>query len=235
MRRLGLSVALIFAACGPEPITQPPKHRASEALRACAAVSAPVTSIATGVEKLNALPPPVDGPCFLASLPRPLTLVATSGVTSAQPAASRASPRLFIMLEGVVASLVPEGDGSKLLEFGEWVTPVRTLKGEVALPVIEPLAADAPFKHVLYSQPATTCALCHRMEEPHPTIPGAYVSAAFKPQKGTTVGVAELQVHHDQCVADGDEQGRCAMFHALFDFGTVKDGAFAKEVETFVQ
>lgn len=232
--RNALLLVVFFAGCGPEPVT-PPKHRASEALRACAAVSAPVTSIATGVEKLNALPMPVDGPCFLASLPRPLSLVATSGVTSAQPAASRASPRLFLMLDGVVVSLVPEGDGSKLLEFGEWVTPTRTLKGEVAFPVTEPLAADAPYKHVLFSQPATTCALCHRAEEPHATIAGAYVSAAYKPQKGTTVPVAELQASHDTCVAEGDEAGRCAMFHALFDFGTVKDGAFAKEVETFVQ
>lgn len=234
MRVASLVMVVVFAGCGPEPTTTP-KHKASEALRACAAMAGPVTTIAAGVERLNALPRPVDGPCFVASLPRPLSVVATSGVTSAQPAASRASPRLFLMLEGVVASVVPEGDGSRLLEFGEWVTPTRTLKGEVALPITEPLAADAPYQHVLYSQPATTCALCHRGEEPHPTIPNAYVTAAFKPQKGTTVSTVDLSLAHDACTEAADETGRCAMFHALFDFGTVKDGAFDKAVETFIQ
>lgn len=234
MRAASLVLVVMLVGCGPEP-TSSPKHRASEALRACAALAGPVKTIAAGVERLNALPPPVDGPCFVASLPRPLSVVATSGVTSAQPAASRASPRLFLMLDGVVASVVPEGDGSRLLEFGEWVTTTRTLKGEVALPVTEPLAPDAPYQHVLYSQPATTCALCHRGEEPHPTIAGAYVTAAFKPQKGTTVSTLELSVSHDACVEAGDETGRCALFHALFDFGTVRDGAFDKDVETFIQ
>lgn len=193
--------------------------------------------MAATVERLNALPAPVDGPCFVASLPRPLSLVATTGVASAQPAVSRASPRIFFLLPGLVASVVPEGDGSKLLELGEWVTTTRTLKGEIALPVTAPLTADAPYQHVLYGMPATstTCGLCHRTEAPHDTIAGAYVSVAFQPQRGTTVPASELSAAHEACVTAHDEAGRCAMFHALFDFGVVKDGAFAREVETFVQ
>lgn len=194
-----------------------------------------MTSIASTVTRLNALPAPVDAPCFTASVPRPLSLVSTTGVTSAQPAAGKDNPRVFLMLPGVAISVVSEGDGARLLELGEWMTPTRTLKGEVGLPVTAPLAADAPFKHALYGTPATTCALCHRDEAPHDTIPGAYVSVAYQPQPGSFVSVSALSAQHEACIAAGDDSGRCALFHALFDFGEVKDGAFAAEVETFTR
>ena len=94
-------------------------HAASAELQACAKVSGEVGSIAAVVERLNALPGQPDGACFAASVPRPLALVATTGITSAQPANSRASPRIFLMLPAVVAGVVPDGDGAKLLELGE--------------------------------------------------------------------------------------------------------------------
>ena len=230
MGRPFLLLLLISLGCGPPP---PPAHRANETLRACAAAGGAVTSIASAVTRLNALPAPVDAPCFVASLPRPLSLVSTTGVTSAQPAVGKENPRVFLLLPGVAISVVADGDGAKLLEFGEWVTPTRTLKGELGLPVTAPLAADAPFKHVLYGTPATTCALCHRDEAPHDTIPGAYVSVAFKPQPRSFVTVSALAAEHELCVTAADDTGRCALFHALFDFGEVKDGAFAAEVTTF--
>ena len=194
-----------------------------------------MTSIASAVTRLNTLPGPVDAACFTASLPRPLSLVSTTGVTSAQPAVGKENPRVFLMLPGVAISVVSDGDGARLLELGEWMTPTRTLKGEVGLPVTAPLADDAPFKHALYGTPATTCALCHRDEAPHDTIAGAYVSVAYKPQPGSFVSVSALSAQHEACVAAADETGRCALFHALFDFGEVKDGAFAAEVETFTR
>lgn len=209
-----------------------PAHAPSAALKRCAASPTEPASIADGVALLNALAP-ADGPCFVAALRRPLSVVATRGVTSAQPAASKSSPRLFFLLPKVAISAVPEGEGGKLLEFGQWTSATQTLKGEIALPVTTPLAPDAPFKKVLQDPYRTVCGTCHRGEHGHPSIPGAFISAAFKPEPGTFVTVAELAEHHAACAQSADPSPRCEMFHALFDFGAVTQGAFAPEVETF--
>jgi hypothetical protein len=208
-------------------------HRASTWLRACAQEKGGLPDIASAVQRLNALPAPADGPCFVATAPRPLALVATVGVTSAQPAFSRASPRIFLLLPGLVVGVVPEGEGSALLEFGQWVTPTRTLKGEVEVPVTAKLADDAPFSHVTFDENRTTCSLCHRFEEVQAGVAGAYVSVAYQPEPSTLVPLKELVASHQRCIADNSEDGRCAMFHALFDFGEVTQGAFAPEVATF--
>jgi hypothetical protein len=160
-------------------------------------------------------------------------VVATLGVTSAQPAGGRGAPRLFFMLPKLVISAVPAGDGSKLLEFGEWTGTTRTLKAEIGLPVTGPLAVDAPFSRILQGTDRTRCATCHRQEEPHPTIPNAFVSVAFQPAPGTFVTVTELEELHTLCTQADDPGSRCAMIHALFDFGEITQGSFAPVVETF--
>ncbi len=208
-------------------------HVASEALRKCAEAQGAIASIGDVIARLNALAPSADGPCFVAALPRPLEVVATHSVTSAQPAAGRESPRLFFLLPKLVISAVPEGDGSKLLELGEWVTTTRTIKGELELPVTSKLAPDAAFQKILQGDDRTVCATCHREESAHPSIPKAFVSMAFRPNPGTLVTVAELEAFHETCTRENDESARCAMLHALFDFGEVKQGAFSPEVETF--
>lgn len=209
-----------------------PVHRASEALLRCAAGRGELSSIADAMGRLNALPAPADGACFIATLPRPLAVVATFAKTSAQPAEGPSSPRLLFLLPKLVISAVPSGDGSKVLELGEWMTATRTLKGEVGLPITAPLAPDAAYRHVLLGTDRTVCATCHREEAPHPSIAGAFVSSAFKPAPGTLVSVAELEKLHDACSRESDASERCAMFHAIFDFGEVRPGAFAAEVET---
>lgn len=208
-----------------------PTHHASDALVRCAEKRRELSSIADTVVHLSTMTTPADGPCFIATLPRPLAIVATNGTISAQPAAGPNSPRLFFLLPKLVISAVPSGEGSKVLEFGEWTTATRTLKAEIPLPITAPLAADAPFRQVARTG-GTVCAVCHRDEEPHPTIPNAYVSAAFKPALGTFVKLEELRKLHDACTATDDTSERCAMFHAVFDFGEVTAGAFAAAVET---
>jgi hypothetical protein len=213
-------------------------HRASDVLRQCAdatgrGATGELTTITDAVARLGALPLPAGGPCFVATLPRPLAVVATIGVVSAQPAGGASSPRLFFLLPKLVISAVPDGNGSKVLEFGEWMTATRTLKGEVALPVTAPLPLDSAFQHVLQDSDRTVCAACHREEERHPSIPNAFVSIALKPERGALVTVDELAAFHDTCARERDPSERCAMLHAVFDFGEVTQGEFAPEVETF--
>jgi len=140
---------------------------------------------------------------------------------------------LFFLLPKLVLSTVPDGDGSNLLELGEWVTTTRTTKGEILLPVVSgPLPPDAPYEKIL-QRDRTLCATCHRDEQPHASIPKAFVSMAFKPIRSSLVTVEKLALLHDTCTRNDDSSERCSMLHAVFDFGDVVDGAFAPEVETF--
>ena len=59
-------------------------------------VSTAPQTIAEVVTLLNALPKPLNLPCFVASLARPLSLHAVNSPFSAQPAQGRRSPRIFI-------------------------------------------------------------------------------------------------------------------------------------------
>ena len=236
--RFGFFIAALFAAgcSGPGPGPQDAGSHVSAALQACADVREParVTTIAAAVTRINALPLPVTAPCFVASLPRPIELVATNSVFSAQPAHSRESPRMFIFLPALVASVVPEGEGAEVIEFSQWMTPTRTLKGELAVPIEGPVAADAPFTKVHSNFGVTSCGLCHRNEEAHPTIDGGFISDAFRPNSGSLIAVSELKAMHDAC-GEEDQSPRCELFHALFDFGEVKQGAFSSSVDLFVQ
>jgi hypothetical protein len=239
MRWLLLSAAVFVAGCagpGPGPGPADAGSHASAALQACAAVKQParVTTIAAAVDRINALPQPVSAPCFVASLQRPIDLVATNSVFSAQPAHSRESPRMFIFLPALVASVVPEGEGSGVIEFSQWMTPTRTLKGELAVPITAQVSADAPYTKVHSNFGVTSCGLCHRNEEPHPTIDGGFISDAFRPNSGSLIAVGELKELHDAC-GEEDQSPRCDLFHALFDFGEVRQGAFSSSVDLFAQ
>ncbi len=228
-RRLSFLVVLLL---GCEPAQPVVVHQASATLRACNALSAPVPTIERAVDALNVLPKPVDAPCFVASLPRPLRVTASNSVVSAQPAASRQSPRIFVLLDGLAVTVVPEGDSAAVVEFGEWRSETRTVKGEVALPVTTEIPRDTAFTHVFRErQNGTTCGLCHTGEVEE--RPGVYSSVAYRPHDRDVVPLRELRATHDACVESGTEDGACAMLHALFDFGDVEQGAFNRKVGTF--
>lgn len=197
--------------------------------------AATVGTMAAVVDDLDALPMPVDSACFAASLRRPIQVVATVSDFSAQPSPDAGNPRIFFMLPAIVISVVPEGDGKDLIEMGAWRTGTRTLKGEIALPVTSPLLEDAPITRVAQSNHTSTCSLCHRDESPDSLVDGGYVSIAFRPNPGLEVKVPALQKLHQQCTDANDPSPRCDLFHAIFDYGPIEQGAFASEVALFFQ
>jgi hypothetical protein len=212
------------------------KAHVNTALESCGALAqqaAPQT-VEDAVLRINALPKPVTPACFLASLPRPLDIVLTSGVISAQPASGPKSPRIFVMLPGLVVSLVPSGRGAALIEFGQFTSERKTVKAEVATPVIEPLPSDAAFTHVKDSETSTTCGVCHGGEVASATVPGGFESNAFRPDPELNVALSVIANEHDACEGDLESE-RCAMFHALFDFGDVQRGVFPTGALLFSQ
>jgi hypothetical protein len=203
-------------------------------LAACAALggSAP-TTIADVVLRINALPPPASLACLVASLPRPLSLVATTSPSSAQPADGHDSPRVFIVSDTLTLSVVAGGHAENLLEFGQWVTPLRSLKAELAFPLVRPLADDAPYKRVLAPDHATTvCRLCHSNETAHETIPNAFVSDALRVATYYDLPIDEVRTLRESCTRrSGEVAGaRCDLLRALLDYGEVRQGAFDETI-----
>jgi len=190
-------------------------------------------SIAEAVALVNALPRPATIECFVESLDRPLYVEATSSIISAQPAAGRRSPRVFLFAEPLVMSITMDGDGRDLLEFGEFVDERQTIKAEIAFPVVAEVEATAPFDRVLFDDegPDTSCALCHRDERASGDIPGAFVSDALRPADDTLVDLLDLQREADRC-DPGREPARCAQLDAFTGHGELVHRAFPPELPT---
>ncbi len=199
------------------------KARDSGTVVRCGGDAAPQT-IEEAVEVINALPAPVDGPCFVRSLARPLVVVASSSIVSAQPAVGEARPRLFIQSGPLMMTLVPAGTGANLLEFGERYVDDLTRKGELVLPVEAPLALDAPFTRVAHETYGSTCAVCHRRQDAHPD--GGTVSEAIRPEGWYDVPLDELAHEAARCEGEG-----CALLEAVFE-DEVVPGSFPEHWPT---
>lgn len=238
LKALRTALLVLAAGCGGrEPVTGPPDAGQwwAPALAGCSTQQgeAPRT-VYQVVERINALPAPVSVACVIASLPRPLSLVATTSVFSAQPADGRRSPRVFLMSDHLVLSVVLGGAGARLLELGEVVADGRTLKAELPFPVTGPIGFDAPFAQVRSGPSQTSCGLCHRAEAPHPSIDGGFVSAAFRPDPGNLVPLSELRAELASC-DPAIERERCELLVALLGLGATDAGVFSKKFELFLQ
>lgn len=203
--------------------------------RAPAGVSNAPETIEQSLQLLNALPKPTSVACFVESLARPLTVHASSSAFSAQPALSAESPRLFIKLGSLWLSVVIAGESSSLIEFGQLIGSEgqRSLKGELLLPIAQPVAPSAPFDRVLF-QNGTLCGLCHRDEQREMSVgyAAAFSSGALRPRADTRVNLAELRLENERC--DWSlERERCEMLAAVFDGGQVVEGPFPNEMPTF--
>jgi len=195
-------------------------------------VSASPRTIDEAVTLLNALPAPVDIACFLESLDRPLKILATSSTFSAQPAFGAENPRIFLFAGELVMSVVPAGEGVKLLEFGEFVDEFQTIKGEVELPLEGELAPSDPYSRVLF-EAGTGCGLCHRNEHEVGTLDGVtqYASLAYQPALHHALAEEDVRAAHEACT-DTDTE-RCAILSALFGHGPVLFTVFDENLPTF--
>jgi hypothetical protein len=218
-----------------EPGPSAPGPRApTSGCRAPAGVSDSPRTIAETVTLINALPKPLSLPCFLESLARPLQMNATNSLFSAQPAKGVRSPRIFLFQDPNVMSIVPDGEGAALLEFGEQRPEYRSLKAEIAFPVATQLEPSAPFDHLRFSPQVTTCAGCHAGELPESEISGvrAFVSLALRPRPFDRVSVQSLSYELEICDRAREPQ-RCAMLDALFGWGPVTERDFPIEMSVF--
>lgn len=234
-----VSASMLLAACT-QPTTTPLPAGGAGATNAntrCApgdgATGSPRT-IHEALHLINSLPHPVDLPCFLESLDRPLSVNATANTQSAQPAQGKRSPRVFLLLnDSLRISVVPGGD---TLEFGEvdQADPTFSVKGEVHFPVEGDLSPEDAFSRLtpaastgLTLDEGTSCGLCHDNERSSPDYPirGAFASAIVRPQPFFAVSVDSLEQETQDCDAAA-EPARCAALRVLFEPGDAIDSPF---------
>lgn len=238
------AVALAFASLGlggcgaSDPSTGPsePAERVHNPLCvAPAGVSNAPQSIAETLRLLDALPKPLTIPCFLESLARPLSIHATFGILSAQPAVGARSPRIFLFFGPNTMSIAPEGDGATVLEFGEERPDYRSLKAELAFPITLPqVPAAAPFDKTAFNDTVSTCGLCHAAESREPNAPSlhAFVSQALRPLPRNQVTSAALSYELGICDPKVEPE-RCAILDGLLGWGPVSDAQFPEAMATF--
>jgi hypothetical protein len=191
-------------------------------------------SVVEVVEMLNAMPKPVTLPCFLETLKRPLALQATASVFSAQPAVGKRSPRVFVFLSPLIASVAPDGEGRDLLELGEQRSETHSLKAELEFPITAELGPTDPYTSLRYDDRLSTCDFCHAdpSPAPEPTYPYALISQAMRPIPRERVAIETLRVEAEAC-DDESEPERCAMLNALFDAMPPSEAEFPATYRTF--
>jgi len=237
--------AFLLCGCSAAPGSEPAEGAAGAAnspiCRAPQGVSASPRTIEAVVTLLNALPKPTSVNCFLESLDRPLFADATNNVISAQPAFSPKSPRIFLRLDQLILSVVPEGEGSHLIEFGYLLDGnARSIKAELALPLTNTLLPSAPYEHARATDVhgailgGTSCAGCHAAEERVPSIDfaTAYSSVALRPNPTYRVSLDTLIEAQKTCDATAFPE-RCAMLSALLAHGSVLQANFPDTMTIF--
>jgi len=217
-------VEAVDAGLGPQALPSPDR-----CLPASGGRGAP-TSIEETVALINDLPRPLELPCFLEALERPLHMVATVSVFSAQPAVGRRSPRIFLFLPDLIFSVVPEGEASVFLEMGEATRPGQSIKAELEFPIAGEVVLEDAFTTLPFNE-ITTCGVCHDGRVPVLGIEGAVESEVLRPRESALVPLDELRGEVQSCDVDA-EPARCAMLDSLFNHGEVLPAQFPSSLPT---
>jgi hypothetical protein len=180
------------------------------------------TTFEEAVILLNTLPRPTTLACFIEALERPLQVYMTASDQSLQPSPGPESPRIFIVNEPLVLSIVPVGPAAVTLELGLRTQPRRSVKTEIVFPLTRDVTFDTFFDEVL-SGASTRCGACHiaetRVFDPELNI-DVFESDIFEPLSFYAVDVETVRAARTAC-DDAAEPERCALLGALFDHGEV--------------
>jgi hypothetical protein len=235
MRVVTAFLLILLLSCGKQVTSIKGSSETSKLLAKCAAVAYDPGDIDELLAMINALPKPMDTECFLKALKRPLYVNASSSTMSVQPASGVANPRIFIFKGNLIIALVPSGEGSLVLEFSELKNDVRSIKGEIPLPVMDTVSASAPFSRIAVTG-KTTCQGCHSSEQPEFKIGDVqvYSSKAFQPSASRDVPLSSLNYQLYLCDFNSDSSKRCGFYRALLNGGEVLPKSFPSDMPTLL-
>lgn len=191
-----------------------------------AGVSGSPRTIEEAVALINSLPAPVTVACFLESLERPLGVTLTNNKFSGQPALDNKNPRVFILNDTLVISVVPAGASQDIVEFSDLISDGASIKAELQFPVMPPISARAPYDRIAFGN-GTSCRGCHNSETAvtKPGVGTVFTSGALQPSPPTLVDLGSLKNEAVTCDRASDPD-RCEILDALFDHGEVKSRGF---------
>jgi hypothetical protein len=183
------------------------------------------TTINQTVDLINALPKPLSIPCFIESLTRPLKLNITLSKSSAQPAVGTTSPRIFIISDDLVLSIVPEGKGAYFLELSQMYSDSSSVKSELEFPVREAITYQTGYDRINLGG-ATACGPCHLNEQPDNSIAesNAFTSFALKPK--SNMDLVDFKSELYKCELETSLSYRCQMIKSIFKFEQVSEVDF---------
>lgn len=187
-------------------------------------VSGTPRNLPEAVALLNALPRPTSLACFLEALDRPLRLYLTSSDQSLQPSPGARSPRIFVVNEPMVMSIVLEGEAATTLEIGYRTTPTRSIKTELIFPLQTQVTFANLFDGVKDGDGRVTrCSACHTSEQQFfdtELQAEVYESDLYPPFEVYEVDVASVRAENESC-DPAVEPERCELLSAIFDHGDV--------------
>ena len=206
------------------PVEEPPPVENPAASR-CGTpngVNGRPTTLEGAVILMNTLPRPTTLACFIEALERPLQVYMTESDQSLQPSPGPESPRIFIVNEPLVMSIVPAGSAAVTLELGYRTQPRRSIKTEIVFPLTRDVTFDTFFDEVLNGA-VTRCSACHTSEtkifDPALNIE-VFESDIYEPFTVFDVDVETVRTARASCDASAEPE-RCALLAALFDHGDV--------------
>ncbi len=226
-----LTVVLIFLLYGCQETKEVVSKRTSNNLittcsfqNVSASLRTPKT-INEVTDLINALPKPLSLPCFIDSLARPLKINLTLSKLSAQPAVGNDSPRVFLFIDDLVLSVVPEGKGAYLLELSQFYTDSNSLKAELEFPIRENITYQTGYDRINVNG-MTTCRACHNNEQLDTSVTesNAYTSVALKPEASMNLANFESEVY--KCDLQAELNYRCQMIYSIFKHGQLFEESF---------
>lgn len=177
-------------------------------------------TVADLVSLANSLRQPVTIAEFIAALPHPLALNATSSQFSLQPAVDQNNPRIFIVIGNLVLSVVPTGPDVNTLEIGDMSNGMMS-PAQLSFPITSTVTDAAPYQAVLAAGGnGTVCARCHDKhfgnEVQLTTVSGTpvYGMGQIPPFPQFDVPVTTLISLAQSCDPSADKE-RCDIFTAL--------------------
>jgi hypothetical protein len=184
-------------------------------------------SIQETIALINALPRPVTMECFLTSLKAPLSVFAVNNKFSAQPAVDQASPRIFILQNKFVLSVVPGGVGRSLLEFSELNIGSESYKGELEFPINETVTIEQILNQTTGTSTTSNCINCHSGERKidYKSLGNLFVSNVVAPNESQRVVQPYLKAQAAAC-NPAINKYRCDMLNAIYIKGQAQDAAF---------
>jgi len=182
---------------------------------------------------VNALPEDASVACFLETLQRPLHVQASSSFQSLQPSAGDRSPRMFLVFDSLVMSVVPAGVGREAVELSVQYPGFRSVKAEIGMPTRRKLTATDPYERILLpNHSGTVCSGCHSFEQPFAELPGAFISTAFRPRPGADFVPLQFVTDQARTCDPAKEPERCAILAAIFE-GEVIPYEFPEDTPLF--